>query len=73
MPMSSFKRRDFLKLSGLALPAIAQIVPSTSFADSVSKEKILKDSDAVYFINDGIFYRPDDFIAQLQLYRLKIR
>ncbi|QQS95748.1 threonine aldolase family protein [Sphingobacterium spiritivorum] len=69
--MSSFKRRDFLKLSGLALPAITQIVPSTSFADSASKEQILKDSDAVYFINDGIFYRPDDFIAQLQVIQVK--
>lgn len=69
--MSSFKRRDFLKLSGLALPAIGQIIPSTSFADSGSKKKILKDSDAVYFINDGVFYRPDDFIAQLQAIQAK--
>lgn len=64
--MSAYKRRDFLKLSSLStLPLIASaITPLNTFA----AEKALpsKDSEAVYFINDGIFYRPEDFINKLQ-------
>lgn len=63
--MSEFKRREFLKLSTLsALPIIASSVPLNAF--SVEKPHTSKDSEAVYFINDGIFYRPEDFIQKLQ-------
>lgn len=64
--MSSFKRRHFLKLSALStLPIIGSaLLPKQSYA---SERKIpSKDSEAVYFINDGIFYRPEDFINKLQ-------
>ncbi|NTE05262.1 threonine aldolase [Agrobacterium tumefaciens] len=63
--MSEFKRRDFLKLSTLsALPLIASTMPLNAF--SVETNLPSKDSEAVYFINDGIFYRPEDFIQKLQ-------
>jgi threonine aldolase len=64
--MSAYKRRDFLKLSSLtALPFLASAaMPLNTFA--ASKTKYSKDSEAVYFINDGIFYRPEDFINKLQ-------
>lgn len=63
--MSAYKRRDFLKLSSLsALPLIASAVPLNTFA--TEKQQVSKDSEAVYFINDGIFYRPEDFINKLQ-------
>ncbi|GGE57888.1 threonine aldolase family protein [Pedobacter psychrotolerans] len=35
-------------------------------AFSVETRQPSKDSEAVYFINDGIFYRPEDFIQKLQ-------
>ncbi|MFI5451491.1 threonine aldolase family protein [Pedobacter sp. UC225_61] len=64
--MSAYKRRDFLKLSSLsALPLIASAVPFNTFA-SEKIQPLSKDSEAVYFINDGIFYRPEDFINKLQ-------
>lgn len=64
--MSAYKRRDFLKLSSLsALPIVASaIAPVNAFA--AKKPGPTKDSEAVYFINDGIFYRPEDFINKLQ-------
>lgn len=63
--MSSFKRREFLKLSTLSsLPLLAAASPLHAFAD-VAKQPS-KDSEAVYFINDGIFYRPEDFLNKLQ-------
>lgn len=63
--MSDFKRRDFIKLSTLsALPIIASATPFISYASEVKQPS--KDSEAVYFINDGIFYRPTDFIEKLQ-------
>jgi threonine aldolase len=64
--MSAYKRRDFLKLSSLsALPLIASAaVPINTFAAEQAGPS--KDSEAVYFINDGIFYRPEDFINKLQ-------
>src|SRR5688500_17430876 len=64
--MSAYKRRDFLKLSSLsALPLVASaIAPVNVFA--AEKPGPTKDSEAVYFINDGIFYRPEDFINKLQ-------
>jgi threonine aldolase len=64
--MSAYKRRDFLKLSSLsALPLIAAATaPVNAFAAEESGPT--KDSEAVYFINDGIFYRPEDFINKLQ-------
>ena len=64
--MSSFRRRHFLKLSALStLPIVGSaLLPKQAYA---SERKIgLKDSEAVYFINDGIFYRPEDFINKLQ-------
>lgn len=64
--MTAYKRRDFLKLSSLtALPLLASAaMPVNTFA--ANKTKYSKDSEAVYFINDGIFYRPEDFINKLQ-------
>lgn len=63
--MPNFKRRDFIKLSTLsALPVISLAIPFSSFANP--KKQASKDSEAVYFINDGIFYRPTDFIDKLQ-------
>jgi len=63
--MSNFKRRDFLKLSTLsALPIIASSIPFSALAKPERQPS--KDSEAVYFINDGIFYRPTDFIDKLQ-------
>ena len=64
--MSAFKRRDFLKVSSLAaLPLIASAsMPLNSFGTKAVG--LSKDSEAVYFINDGIFYRPEDFISKLQ-------
>ena len=63
--MSAYKRRDFLKLSSLsALPLIASAVPFKTFA--AENKQASKDSEAVYLINDGIFYRPEDFINKLQ-------
>jgi threonine aldolase len=64
--MSSFKRRHFLKLSALStLPIVGSaLLPKDAYA---SERKIpSRDSEAVYFINDGIFYRPEDFINKLQ-------
>ncbi len=63
--MSNFKRRDFLKLSSLsALPLFTSAVPFQSMAST--PQRFSKDSEVVYFINDGIFYRPEDLIAKLQ-------
>jgi threonine aldolase len=64
--MSTYKRRDFLKLSSLtALPLIAAVaVPFDAF--TAQQQVPSKDNEAVYFINDGIFYRPEDFINKLQ-------
>ena len=63
--MSELKRRDFLRLSTIsALPLIAPSIPINAFA-SITKQSS-KDSEAVYFINDGIFYRPEDFLEKLQ-------
>lgn len=64
--MSSYKRRDFLKLSSLsALPLIASAAfPVHAMAADTARTS--KDSEAVYFINDGIFYKPEDFISKLQ-------
>lgn len=63
--MSAYKRRDFLKLSSLsALPLIASAMPIHTFATEQAGRS--KDSEAVYFINDGVFYRPEDFINKLQ-------
>jgi threonine aldolase len=64
--MTAYKRRDFLKLSSLtALPLLASAaMPLNTFA--ADKSSYSKDSEAVYFINDGIFYRPEDFINKLQ-------
>ncbi|ETZ21907.1 hypothetical protein [Pedobacter sp. V48] len=60
--MSAYRRRDFLKLSSLS--ALPLIMPINTFA--VEKPRPSIDSEAVYFINDGIFYRPEDFLNKLQ-------
>lgn len=62
--MSNFKRREFLKLSTLSTLPLLASVPFNAFA--TTEQRPSKDSEAVYFINDGIFYRPEDFIAKLQ-------
>jgi threonine aldolase len=64
--MTAYKRRDFLKMSSLtALPLLASAaLPLNTFA--AEKSRYSKDSEAVYFINDGIFYRPEDFINKLE-------
>lgn len=63
--MPAYKRRDFLKLSSLAtIPVIASALPKNTFA--IENKRPTKDSEAVYFINDGIFYRPEDFLNKLQ-------
>lgn len=65
--MSTIKRRDFLKSSGLlALPLLAGSAPVAALAQTVATRTAFKDSEAVYFINDGIFYRPADFLDKLQ-------
>ncbi len=65
--MSAIKRRDFLKSSGLlALPLLTGVAPVAAFAGTDASRTPSKDSDAVYFINDGIFYRPADFLDKLQ-------
>ena len=64
--MPALKRRDFLKLSSLsALPVISSVLPLNVFAEE-KRPVLSKDSEAVYFINDGIFYQPEDFINKLQ-------
>lgn len=64
--MSVYKRRDFLRLSSLtALPLLAS--GPAKFAASASSGQVPSiDSEAVYFINDGIFYKPVDFLDKLQ-------
>lgn len=65
--MSAYKRRDFLKLSSLsALPFIAGAAMPINIFAAEQAAAPPKDSEAVYFINDGIFYRPEDFINKLQ-------
>lgn len=64
--MTSIQRRHFLKAASLsalagALPLISKAAP---LPNNIDPEK---DSERVYFINDGIFYKPVDYIQQLQL------
>lgn len=64
--MPDFKRRDFIRLSSLAtLPLVSPAIMGLAPADQKSSH-VSKDSEAVYFINDGIFYKPTDFLDQLQ-------
>jgi len=64
--MTYIQRRHFLKAASLS--ALAGALPWASKAaprrNNVNPEK---DSERVYFINDGIFYKPVDYIEQLQL------
>jgi len=64
--MANFKRRDFIRLSSFAaLPLVGPLI--TGLAPQKQKSILSsKDSEAVYFINDGIFYKPTDFLDQLQ-------
>lgn len=64
--MTDIQRRHFLKaasLSALAcsFPVVTQAAKTPDFVDPD------KDSERIYFINDGIFYRPADYIQQLQI------
>ncbi|WP_142682827.1 threonine aldolase family protein [Chitinophaga polysaccharea] len=64
--MTYIQRRHFLRAASLS--ALAGALPWASKAaprrNNVNPEK---DSERVYFINDGIFYKPVDYIEQLQL------
>lgn len=64
--MTYIPRRHFLKAASLS--ALAGAFPLVSKAtphhDNMDPDK---DSERIYFINDGIFYRPADYIQQLQL------
>ncbi|WP_436488533.1 threonine aldolase family protein [Chitinophaga sp. ARDCPP14] len=64
--MTYIPRRHFLKAASLsalagALPLVSKAAPHF---DNMDPDK---DSERIYFINDGIFYRPADYIQQLQL------
>ena len=61
--MNELKRRNFLKLSGLAM--VPALLPSLSGAEAV---KIEEKNDApapqlISFTDDGIHYPPDEYIA----------
>lgn len=45
------------------LPFVAPTIPEWA---SQNSETLSEDSEAVYFINDGIFYRPEDYLKKLQ-------
>lgn len=64
--MNELKRRNFLKLSGLAM--VPALLPSLSGAAAV---KIGENNDApapqlISFTDDGVHYPPDEYIAKLQ-------
>lgn len=64
--MNDLKRRNFLKLSGLAM--VPALLPSLSRAEAL---KVEGTSDApvpqlISFTDDGIHYPPDEYIARLQ-------
>lgn len=64
--MTYIPRRHFLKAASLsalagAFPLVSKATP---YHDNMDPDK---DSERIYFINDGIFYRPADYIQQLQL------
>ncbi|SEW39765.1 threonine aldolase family protein [Chitinophaga arvensicola] len=68
--MTYIQRRHFLKASALsalagALPLGSHATPAPGFTDPD------KDSEKIYFINDGIFYRPFDYLQQLQMIQQK--
>ncbi len=63
--MKNFNRRNFIRLSGLSvLPALSTAMPLLSSAEK--QEQWFEDTDRVYFINDGIMFRPAEYIAKLQ-------
>lgn len=64
--MTYIQRRHFLKAASLsalagALPLVSKAAPQPNNIDPE------KDGERIYFINDGIFYKPVDYIQQLQL------
>lgn len=64
--MNELKRRNFLKLSGLAM--VPALLPSLSGAEAVKIEEP-KDAPApqlISFTDDGVHYPPDEYIAKLQ-------
>ena len=64
--MNELKRRNFLKLSGLAM--VPAFLPSLSKAEALKIEE-RKDAPApqlISFTDDGIHYPPDEYIAKLQ-------
>ena len=57
-----FSRRDFLKQTGLtALPAMLPAIRSRP----VKQAAAVSESERVFFINEGPFYRPMEYVAKL--------
>ena len=64
--MKDFDRRNFLKISGLTvLPALLPSIPIEGFGQI--KLNAIKESERVFFINEGPFYKPSEFIEKLNL------
>ena len=62
--MKELNRRSFLEVAGLTvLPAVLPAIPLTAFAQKGSGE--LTESQRVFFINEGPFYKPTEFIDKL--------
>jgi len=64
--MNELKRRNFLKLSGLAM--VPALLPSLSKAEALKIDE-RNDTPApqlISFTDDGIHYPPDEYIAKLQ-------
>lgn len=64
--MDSIKRRNFIKIAALSsIPLSLPILPAVASAEKPSLNPE-KDTERVYFVYDGIFYQPIDFIQKLQ-------
>lgn len=61
--MDSFNRRSFLKLSGLS--SLPVILPGLPAAANESQFQYA-DADMVFFINEGPFYKPAEYLSLLQ-------
>ncbi|RZK74132.1 MAG: threonine aldolase [Pedobacter sp.] len=64
--LSHDQDRHFLKISALSTLPFVESTLNPLKALASEKSMLSKDSEAVYFINDGIFYRPEDFLNKLQ-------
>src|ERR1700748_19834 len=65
--MKELKRRNFLKLSGLAM--VPALLPSFAVNAKSPELSIKNDTPAsplISFTNDGIHYPPDEYLAKLQ-------